>query len=111
MTEHGWDGSKSYIIICVLGWLVQHAVKKVLPIAVGHCPSPLAIITPPIRNQRTTYLRHASRLNLLFLRFLPVVAIAEVKTVLPQAHAHGEDHAESHSAGGSAAAPASRHDA
>ena len=50
-------------------------------------------------------------LFLLFLRFLPVVAIAEVKTVLPQAHAHGEDHAESHSAGGSAAAPASRHDA
>ena len=31
-------------------------------------------------------------LFLLFLRFLPTVAIAEVKTVMPQAHAHGHDH-------------------
>ena len=29
-------------------------------------------------------------LFLLFCRFLPVVAIAEVKTVMPQAHAHGD---------------------
>jgi molybdopterin-containing oxidoreductase family membrane subunit len=28
---------------------------------------------------------------LLFCRFLPVVAIAEVKTVLPQAHPHGAE--------------------
>jgi molybdopterin-containing oxidoreductase family membrane subunit len=27
---------------------------------------------------------------LLFCRFLPVVAMAEVKTVMPEAHAHGE---------------------
>ena len=31
-------------------------------------------------------------LFLLFLKFLPTIAIAEVKTVLPQSHAHG--HAE-----------------
>ncbi len=30
-------------------------------------------------------------LFLLFCRFLPVVAMAEVKTVMPQAHAHPED--------------------
>jgi molybdopterin-containing oxidoreductase family membrane subunit len=28
---------------------------------------------------------------LLFCRFLPVVAMAEIKTVMPQAHGHGED--------------------
>ncbi|HZL34801.1 MAG TPA: NrfD/PsrC family molybdoenzyme membrane anchor subunit [Tepidisphaeraceae bacterium] len=32
-------------------------------------------------------------LFLLFCRFLPVVAIAEVKTVMPQAHAHPAEHA------------------
>jgi molybdopterin-containing oxidoreductase family membrane subunit len=34
-------------------------------------------------------------LFLLFCRFLPVVAIAEVKTVMPQAHAHSGAHGES----------------
>jgi Ni/Fe-hydrogenase subunit HybB-like protein len=28
----------------------------------------------------------------LFCRFLPTVAMAEVKTIMPQAHAHGHDH-------------------
>jgi len=31
---------------------------------------------------------------LLFLRFLPVIAIAEVKGVLPQSNPHHDDHAE-----------------
>jgi molybdopterin-containing oxidoreductase family membrane subunit len=31
-------------------------------------------------------------LFLLFCRFLPVVAIAEVKTVMPQAHGHEPEH-------------------
>jgi Ni/Fe-hydrogenase subunit HybB-like protein len=31
---------------------------------------------------------------LLFIRFLPVIAIAEVKGVLPQSNAHHDDHAE-----------------
>ena len=36
-------------------------------------------------------------LFLLFCRFLPMVAIAEVKTVMPEAHAHhGDDHDSSH---------------
>jgi Ni/Fe-hydrogenase subunit HybB-like protein len=33
-------------------------------------------------------------LFLLFCRFLPVVAMAEVKTVMPQSHAHPEEHDE-----------------
>lgn len=33
---------------------------------------------------------------LLFCRFLPVVAIAEVKTVTPQAHGHDPEHPEGH---------------
>ncbi len=33
-------------------------------------------------------------LFLMFLRFLPVIAIAEVKGVLPQSNAHHDDHAE-----------------
>jgi molybdopterin-containing oxidoreductase family membrane subunit len=33
-------------------------------------------------------------LFLLFCRFLPMVAMAEVKTVMPQAHAHAEKHPE-----------------
>jgi Ni/Fe-hydrogenase subunit HybB-like protein len=33
-------------------------------------------------------------LFLLFLRFLPVIAIGEVKAILPQADAHADDHAE-----------------
>ncbi len=33
-------------------------------------------------------------LFLLFCRFLPVVAMAEVKTVMPQAHAHHDDEAD-----------------
>jgi Ni/Fe-hydrogenase subunit HybB-like protein len=41
-------------------------------------------------------------LFLLFCRYLPMVAMAEVKTVMPQAHAHGE-HAEDHGAKGGAA--------
>ncbi len=38
---------------------------------------------------------------LLFLRFLPAVAMAEVKSVLPQAHPHhhGDDHSSSHGDG------------
>ncbi len=48
-------------------------------------------------------------LFLLFLRFLPTVAMSEIRGVLPQAHSHGDD---AHSSGGGAAgAPASRHDA
>ncbi|MDB5173299.1 MAG: Polysulfide reductase, NrfD, partial [Phycisphaerales bacterium] len=36
-------------------------------------------------------------LFLLFCRFLPVVAMAEVKSVMPQAHAHGNgEHADHH---------------
>ena len=35
-------------------------------------------------------------LFLLFCRFLPVIAMAEIKAVLPQAHAHGHDHDEAH---------------
>jgi len=31
-------------------------------------------------------------LFLLFIRYLPMVAMAEVKGVMPQAHAHGEKH-------------------
>jgi molybdopterin-containing oxidoreductase family membrane subunit len=31
---------------------------------------------------------------MLFCRFLPVVAMAEVKSVMPQAHAHPEEHDE-----------------
>jgi Ni/Fe-hydrogenase subunit HybB-like protein len=31
---------------------------------------------------------------LLFLRFLPVIAIAEVKSVMPQSNAHADEHAE-----------------
>jgi len=34
----------------------------------------------------------------LFLRFIPMVAIAEVKTVLPQADPHWHPHSESHDA-------------
>jgi len=39
-------------------------------------------------------------LFLLFCRFLPMVAMAEVKTIMPQAHAHGhgEDEHDSHAA-------------
>ncbi len=39
---------------------------------------------------------------LLFLRFLPTVAIAEVKTVMPQAHAHphGNGHGDAHGSHG-----------
>ncbi len=33
---------------------------------------------------------------LLFCRFLPVVAMAEVKTVMPQAHAHSHEDAHPH---------------
>jgi Ni/Fe-hydrogenase subunit HybB-like protein len=33
-------------------------------------------------------------LFLLFCRFLPVVAMAEVKTVMPASHAHPEEHDE-----------------
>ena len=33
-------------------------------------------------------------LFLLFLRFLPVIAIGEVKGVLPQSNPHQDDHAE-----------------
>jgi molybdopterin-containing oxidoreductase family membrane subunit len=33
-------------------------------------------------------------LFLLFLRFLPVIAIGEVKGVLPQSDPHFDDHAE-----------------
>ncbi|RYF12497.1 MAG: hydrogenase [Oxalobacteraceae bacterium] len=29
---------------------------------------------------------------LLFCRFLPMIAMAEVKSIMPQAHAHGDDH-------------------
>jgi Ni/Fe-hydrogenase subunit HybB-like protein len=57
-------------------------------------------------------------LFLLFLRFLPTVAIAEVKTVLPQAHAHGDDgHGDADpttlgtAGGGGSVAPASKQDA
>jgi Ni/Fe-hydrogenase subunit HybB-like protein len=35
-------------------------------------------------------------LFLLFCRFLPMVAIAEVKTVMPQAHPHGPTDLEEH---------------
>ena len=37
-------------------------------------------------------------LFLLFLKFLPVFAMAEVKLVMPQAHTHGHDdhHGEEH---------------
>jgi molybdopterin-containing oxidoreductase family membrane subunit len=31
---------------------------------------------------------------LLFLRFLPVIAVAEVKSVLPQSNPHFDEHAE-----------------
>jgi molybdopterin-containing oxidoreductase family membrane subunit len=37
-------------------------------------------------------------LFLLFCRFLPVVAMAEVKTVMPQAHVHGGDQHDAHRA-------------
>jgi molybdopterin-containing oxidoreductase family membrane subunit len=41
---------------------------------------------------------------LLFLRFLPVIAMAEVKSIMPQAHihehGHGHDHADPHHASG-----------
>jgi len=33
-------------------------------------------------------------LFLLFVRFLPVVAMAEVKSIMPQAHIHPEHHDE-----------------
>tara|TARA_Y100000589_G_C27045833_1_gene585119 strand:- start:665 stop:949 length:285 start_codon:yes stop_codon:yes gene_type:complete len=33
-----------------------------------------------------------STLFLLFLRWLPIVAIAEVKTMLPESHVHHDDH-------------------
>jgi molybdopterin-containing oxidoreductase family membrane subunit len=36
-------------------------------------------------------------LFLLFCRFLPVIAIAEVKTVMPEAHPHGHGESESDS--------------
>ncbi|MEM8712810.1 MAG: hypothetical protein AAGG01_17805, partial [Planctomycetota bacterium] len=55
-------------------------------------------------------------LFLLFLRFLPTVAIAEVKSIMPQAHAHG-DHDEAHGhagdahVGGGSVVPASKQDA
>jgi len=41
-------------------------------------------------------------LFLLFMRFLPVIAIAEIKAVMPQAnpHAHHDDHAHHDSSGG-----------
>ena len=37
-------------------------------------------------------------LFLLFIRFLPVLAIAEIKAIMPEAdpHAHGDDHEEGH---------------
>jgi molybdopterin-containing oxidoreductase family membrane subunit len=35
-------------------------------------------------------------LFLLFCRYLPIVAMAEVKTVIPQAHAHGGDEHRTH---------------
>jgi Ni/Fe-hydrogenase subunit HybB-like protein len=35
-------------------------------------------------------------LFLLFIRYLPMVAIAEVKSVMPQADPHGHSHAEAH---------------
>ena len=37
---------------------------------------------------------------LLFLKFLPIVAIAEVKTVMPEAHAHGAKNTEEHHVSG-----------
>jgi molybdopterin-containing oxidoreductase family membrane subunit len=39
-------------------------------------------------------------LFLLFVRFLPIVAIAEVKTVMPEADPHGHDHGHKHATGG-----------
>ena len=39
-------------------------------------------------------------LFLLFVRFLPIVAIAEVKTVMPEADPHGHDHDHKHAKGG-----------
>ena len=54
-------------------------------------------------------------LFLLFLRFLPTVAMAEVKSIMPQAHAHGfqaDDHGKDHGSapagGGPSTAPADR---
>ena len=43
-------------------------------------------------------------LFLLFCRFLPMIAIAEVKAVMPQADPHWEGWGHSHGAGASPAA-------
>ena len=42
---------------------------------------------------------------LLFLRFLPIIAISEVKSIMPQAHIHDPHHGGDHSAHGDTSSP------
>lgn len=61
--------------------------RDFLPSSWGYyCPSPVDLLT--LAGSFGLFFT----LFLLFCRFLPMIAMAEVKSIMPQAHAHGPEH-------------------